>query len=561
LNRDRGCDLLVHVEGCSGHIIGGHGSNGAITLNVDDLFIQSFVGDLLNERDKLTGRLRQTEAERDRAKSQVERLKREVARLKAMLEEAKRAGKRQAAPFARRDRKKNPKRPGRKKGHKPAHRPRPDHVDHDVDVPLEYCPCCGTWDLKARKKLAPQYVTDFPEEVKAEVWKYNNESGWCPMCKRWVQSRHPDQHSSARGAAGVQVGPRALAAGVDLKQRVGMPFKKAAQALELMSGIKVGPATLVRAEQRIARQCEPTVQALVEVARKADVAQSDETGWYITEAPKRAWLWPIVTLEPRVTLYVIRLSRGGEVAAEVLGDFAGALGVDGWAGYINLPYLKGQDMAHLLRRCAGLLEVQQRGAARFPHAVKQVLQRGMAVKKLHGELPADDYAACVDQVRGEMTAVLEGRIQEPANLRFANHLRNHEAELFTYLDVPGMPPTTALVEQEVRPAVVIRKMSGGNRTAAGAHVHEVLATVGRTAERNGKRLVDLLPALMCSVVAGYVLPLLPGLPSVVEPSTIESWVRGSPQVQQSQGARSARARARNNAIDSAGGKSARPPPA
>jgi hypothetical protein len=72
----------------------------------------------------------------------------------------------------------------------------------------------------------------------------------------------------------------------------------------------------------------------------------------------------------------------------------------------------------------------------------------------------------------------------------------------------------------------MRKMSGGNRTAAGAHVHEVLTTVGRTAERNGIRLVDVLPALMCSLVAGYVLPLLPGLPSVIEPSLIEDWVHG-----------------------------------
>ena len=483
---------------------------------MDNVVLETYLRRVVAERDRLRRGLRQTEAERDRLKEQVQRLKQEVARLKAKLEEAERAGKRQDAPFARRHRKDNPRRPGRKKGHRADHRPRPDHVDHKVDVPLEYCPLCGCWDLKARKKLAPQVVIDYPKEVKPEVWQYHNESGWCPMCKRWVQSRHPDQHSSARGAAGVQVGPRILAAGVDLKHRIGVPYKKAAQALELLSGVRVVPATLARAEQRIARRCEPTVQALVEVVRKADVAQSDETGWHVTEAPKRAWLWPIVTLEPKVTLYVIRLSRGGEVAAQVLGDFAGALGVDGWAGYINLPYLKGQDTAHLLRRCAGLLEVQQRGAARFPHAVKHVLQRAMAVKLLQGELPADDYVACVDQVRGEMAAVLGGKIQEPANRRFANHLRNHEEELFTYLDVPAMPATTALVEQEVRPAVVVRKMSGGNRTAAGAHVHEVLTTVGRTAERNSIRLVDVLPALMCSLVAGYVLPLFPGLPAVIE---------------------------------------------
>lgn len=498
------------------------------------------------ERNKLGRELRRSQAERDGLVEEVQRLKREVDRLKSKLEESQRAGKRQAAPFARRHRKKDPKRPGRKKGHRADHRPAPDHVDHPVDVPLEYCPLCGCWDLRARKKLAPQVVIDCPEEVKPEVWEYHNESAWCPMCKRWVQSRHPDQHSTARGAAGVLVGPRLLAAGVDLKHRIGVPYKKAAQAVALLTGVTVAPATLARAEQRIARRCEPTVQALVNVIRKADVAQSDETGWHITDADKRAWLWPIVTLEPKVTLYVIRLSRGGDVAAEVLGDFAGALGVDGWAGYINLPYLKGQDTAHLLRRCAELMEVQQRGAARFPHAVKRVLQMGMQVKKLQGDMEAEDYAACVEQVRGEMAAVLEGTIHEPANLRFANHLRTHEQELFTYLDVPAMPATTALVEQEVRPAVVVRKMSGGNRTAVGAHVHEVLTTVGRTAERNAVRLVDVLPALMCSLVAGYVLPLLPELPSAIEPSAIEDWIHGPALGATPELARTARIRVSND---------------
>lgn len=488
--------------------------------------MHAFVSSLIAERDELADKLRQADSECEKYKAKAQRLQKEVDRLKAKLEEKQRDSKRQAAPFARRKRKKDPKRPGRKKGHRPAHRPRPDHVDHPVDVPLEFCPCCGSWDLSARKKLQPHQVVDVPEDIRAEVWEYRNESAWCPVCKRRVQSRHPNQHSTARGAAGLTIGPRLLAVGVDIKHRIGVPYKKTAQILSLLVNVDICPSTIAQASQRIARRCEPSVQALVDVVRTAEAAQSDETGWYITEADKRAWLWPIVTLEPKVTLYVIRLSRSGAVAAQVLGEgFSGALGVDGWAGYIHLPYRKGQDTAHLLRRCADLLEVQQRGAARFPLAVKRALQMGLEVKKLQGVLPARDYAACVDQVRGEMTTVLRGDIQEPANLRFANHLRNHEHELFTYLDVEAMPPTTTLVEQEVRPAVVVRKMSGGNRTLAGAHAHEVLTTVGRTAERNGKRLVDLLPALLCSVLAGYVLPLLPGLPVVIAPADVEDWIR------------------------------------
>lgn len=537
----------------------------SLSLHVGSFVLETFVRRLIAERDELAKRLRETAAERDLLDEKVEQLKKEVARLKAKLEEAERTAKRQAAPYARRKHKKHRKTPGRKPGHAAAHHPRPDQAD-DVDAPLGACPHCGG-PVEDVHDLDPQVVIDVPEDVKPKVTRYHNQSGWCPRCKRNVRSRHPDQHSDARGAAGVQVGPRALSLGVDLKHRVGVTYAKVTQILEMLVGLRICAATLVRAEKRIAARCEPTCQALVEVVRAAPAAQSDETGWYITEArwlghDGRPWLWVIATPEPRITLYVIRMSRGSDVPREVLAEFAGALGVDGWAGYINLPYLKGQDTAHLLRRCGTLLEVQQRGAARFPHAVKRVLKQGLEVRKLQGDLADDDFAACSDQVRGEMAAVLKGRIEESANLRFAQHLRNHEQELFTYLDVPALPPTTALVEQEVRPAVVVRKMSGGNRRFGGAHVHEVLRTVGRTAERNGKRLVDLLPTLLCSVIAGYVLPLLPGLPAVIEPSRVEDWVHGL-RLQQGQGAvrgdgRDVRRRRRTPMPHD--GTAARPPP-
>jgi transposase len=544
------------------------GFNGSIPgLRIDSEVAEAFLCSLVAERNTLASTLRRTEAERDQLKEQVARLEREVDRLKARLEQAERAGKRQAAPFARSKRKKNRKKPGRKRGHPPANRPAPAEADHDVGVPLESCPYCGG-PVEDIKDLEPQVVIDIAPEVKPKVTRYHNQSGWCARCKRRVRSRHAEQHSDARGAAGVQVGPRALSVGVDLKHKVGVVYRQVTAIIELLTGLRMCPATLVRAERRIAAKCEPTYQALVQSVRQAEVVQSDETGWYIVESEwlgleGRPWLWPIVTLEPKVTLYRIVMSRGGEVVKDVLGDeFAGALQTDGWAGYRKLPYAKGQDMAHLLRRCRGLLEVQQRGAARFPQAVKQVLEQGLAVKQLQGELPADDYAACIDQVRGELGQVLGGRIEEPANLRFANHLRTHEHELLTYLEVPGMPATTALVEQEVRPAVVVRKISGGNRQLHGAHVHEVLRTIGRTAERNGKRLIDVLPALLCTLVAGHILPLFAGLPEVIYPTEIEDWVHGM-RPEQCEGTvrgDGQNVRRRGRASGRGNGAAARPPP-
>jgi len=461
------------------------------------------------ERDHLATQLRSVARERDQWHRRADALKTQNDTLKGELEEARRAAKRQAAPFARRRRMKHPRRPGRKPGHPAARRPLPPQVDAEVFVPLDSCPDCGG-AVEDVRDLAPQVVIELPPDIKLPTVCYHDQSGYCPCCRKRVRSRHADQCNTANGAAGVQLGPRLLALAVDLHHRVGVTMRKVAGVFELFFGLYLCAATIARAAQRIARRCAPTHRALIAEARRAAVVHADETGWYITEASRKAWLWVFAVPEPRITLYAIRLSRGGDVPLEILGvDFAGVLGVDGWAGYVNLDCRKGQCAAHLLRRCAELLEVQKQGAARFAHAVQRVLLAAMAVKHLHGELPPEDFAACCDQVRGELGLVLAGRIAEPANRRFLKHLHNHADELLTFLDVPLLEPTNNLGEREIRPAVVMRKVSTGNRTEPGARAHEVIASLSRTAERNGRRFVDLLPPLLRSPEADRIMAVLP----------------------------------------------------
>ena len=80
----------------------------------------------------------------------------------------------------------------------------------------------------------------------------------------------------------------------------------------------------------------------------------------------------------------------GPGAAAILGArYAGVLVRDGWAPYRKLPHATHQTcLAHLLRRTHHLLETAQRGAARFPHAVRRLLLRALALRgrRARGEL-------------------------------------------------------------------------------------------------------------------------------------------------------------------------------
>jgi transposase len=108
-----------------------------------------------------------------------------------------------------------------------------------------------------------------------------------------------------------------------------------------------------------------------------------------------------------------------------------------------------------------------------------------------------------------MAGLLQGHIEEPLNLKFQKHLLHHQHELFTLLDVPLLRPSHNLAEREIRPAVILRKVSTGNRSLEGAYLQQILTTISRTAQRNGLRLAQVLPDLLRSLDPNQILPLLP----------------------------------------------------
>ncbi len=59
------------------------------------------------------------------------------------------------------------------------------------------------------------------------------------------------------------------------------------------------------------------------------------------------------------------------------------------------------------------------------------------------------------------------------------------------LDDPRVPPTNNLAERALRPLVVLRKLTFGSRTDAGATRMAQLMTVAETSRRHGKRVRDI----------------------------------------------------------------------
>jgi hypothetical protein len=92
--------------------------------------------------------------------------------------------------------------------------------------------------------------------------------------------------------------------------------------------------------------------------------------------------------------------------------------------------------------------------------------------------------------------LLAGTYTDPDNARLAKRLRKHRAHLPRFLDHDGLDATNNLAEREIRPAVIARKLSAGNRTEAGAETHAVLASLLRTCRRQGRSILRELEELL-----------------------------------------------------------------
>jgi hypothetical protein len=113
-------------------------------------------------------------------------------------------------------------------------------------------------------------------------------------------------------------------------------------------------------------------------------------------------------------------------------------------------------------------------------------------------------------VRGRLHAELDrplaGDYTDPDNARLAKRLRKQRDHLLRSLDHDAVEATNNLAEREVRPAVIARKLSAGNRTEAGAETHAVLASLLRTCRRQGRDILGALGELLRHG-AGHVIHL------------------------------------------------------
>jgi len=430
-----------------------------------------------------------------RLTARIPKLIARVEELEKKLAEALRAQRRQAAPFSKGPPQEHPRVRGRKAG--PCYgaktfRTAPERIDEILPVPLpEHCVCGGRIRYD---HTAQQFQVEIPRTPIHR--RFDIDVGYCRYCGKRIQGRHPLQTSDAVGAAASQLGPDAQAMAALLKNKVGVSYGDLQAIFQDFFGISLSPGGAAQIVLRVAQRAAAAFRGIERVIQRSRLLSPDETGWKV--GGWLQWLW--VFVGRTATLFVIRPGRGHDVLERILGArWSGGITHDGLASYNWLQRARHQQcLAHLIRRAKELLETTVGAAARFPHAVLGLLGDSFALRdrRDEGRVSTHGLAVATGRLEARLSRLLGHLPRHPLSKIFAKHLRAHAGEIFPFLKHSGMEPTGCRADQAIRPAVVNRKICGGNRDPAGAQAHEILSSIIATARQRRIPIFDYLSRIL-----------------------------------------------------------------
>jgi hypothetical protein len=393
--------------------------------------------------------------------------------------------------------KRKPKKRGRPVGHPAALRSMPKKIDRHQTVPLAkdagkkpICPACRTRLVRLRQHR--RIVEDLIQST-VETTCYHTQSGHCLRCRRRMESRDPQQPPAANVPHG-QLGLNALATAAILRVRHRLPFRQVAQVLKDLPGLQISAAALVKQIKRLARWLDGKYQDLIQRMRASPHVHVDETGWRIDG--RNFWLWAFT--DPTFTLYHVDESRGGKVPLKLLGKaFGGVVVADFYSAYNQLEAPKQRCLVHLLREVketSDANETFQKTA--FARKLRRWCQDALRLKDQRNQLKKAEYEGKTARLEQRLTALAKTTDPDPDAQRLTKRLLRHQPELTRFLHEPKIEGTNNRAERALRPAVVFRKITGGNRSQAAAAAWAKLASLMTTADQQKLGVYDATKKLI-----------------------------------------------------------------
>jgi transposase len=313
-------------------------------------------------------------------------------------------------------------------------------VDEVVVLKPEQCPNCHTAFAGDDPMPWRHQVIEIPP-LKPIVTEYQWHQLGCAACGEVTRAPWP------AGVPSGTYGPRIQATVALYTGAYHLSKRTTQEMMDDVFGVPMSVATI----SQLAQATTAAVAAPIEDARAyvqtQKVAHVDETRW--RQGSQAAWLWVAVT--SWVTVFVVRLSRGGQVARELLGEtFAGILVPDRYSAYNWYPVRWRQlCWAHLLRDFEA---IRDRGGASAALGEALLAQTHQMFTWWHrvreGTLQRSTFRSYMTPLRREVERLLDAGSHSgvPKTAGTCQDILKRREALWTFVQVVGVEPTNNVAE-------------------------------------------------------------------------------------------------------------------
>jgi len=386
-----------------------------------------------------------------------------------------------------------PKKKGGLFGHIGWFRKRPEKIDKTEEVRLSSCPECGSKDITECKKI-DEHIQEDIILPKVETVLYRRHHYYCKRCRKVVSSKGKDELANS------YIGPKAKAFAVFLRYGIKISERDVRVLFERAFNLKIVASSIAGFRYQLKRAGSPLYYRLMESLKRGSFIHADETGWKIDG--KTRWLWKFSN--KKISISHIDQSRGQKVVENILGNsYNGTLISDFLSAYNKITAKNKQRcLIHIIR---DLKKVNE-----YWRDDQEVLRYIIRLKKIFEDaicLGASYKNKRWDKAYCKQRASLEQSLEDFAFpnpnkrilKRFAKRLERHKNELLTFLYEKGVDCHNNHAEQQIRPDVIFRKITFGNRSENGAEYHNVIMSILQTAKLNGIDPIDTFKNILLGI--------------------------------------------------------------
>jgi transposase len=331
--------------------------------------------------------------------------------------------------------------------------------------------------------LKRMHPIDLPE-ISPEITQYNIYTCKCLGCWKHVRGDAPKE--AERG-----FGPR-LMGFVTMLTGEGHLTKRKICSITAHLGLKISLGALCNIHRLAGNLLQAPAEAIQQFVLAQEQLNADESSWRVLK--KRCWIW--IGATSKATFFKIDPSRSSQAYLRIFGSYDKTLTTDRHGAYNEHRGPKQSCLAHIDRHFEKMSE-----RPGIDGSFGRVLEGQLnLIFGLWGEFKKGAFSRTILQEKAKehienIKAALIFTAREAKNsnsVALAHDLLGRFPTLWTFLFIEGVEPTNNLAERCLRPAVIFRKLSGGNQSDWGARFTERLMTVTCTLKQNAMNAFTFL---------------------------------------------------------------------